>query len=266
MVFWQRPAIEPEAATLVNVIHRLLLGYLFLSLSMAVHAAGDFWVLGSYSTRAAAAAEALRLAPLLATDLAVVNGQIEGRAVYRVTLDYHLFERELVLPRLTAAGVVPWRITLHDDVAMTVLPGITQHARNAPLPGEGAYLLVTSVRDIQASIDTELALGRIVSGVVSESRLEQGDIVHRVMVGPIQGSDLDTIRSRLAAAGYIDLPLVTRLSPVQGSGRGFVYLVNLPGTRASSAKARAPMDEEGRSPAKGQYNFARLRSSPKDKK
>lgn len=217
--------------------------------SLAAHAVGVSWVLGSFSSRAGAEAEALRLGRVLAVELPIVAGKANGQTVYRVTLDYHLFEREQILASLKAAGIEPWRMTLPDNNAAPPM---------ATGAGQGVYLLVTSERDIQASINTELAVSRIVSGVQTESRLEQGDIVHKVMVGPIQAADLDTMRQALAQAGFANLGQVTGALP--SAGRGYARLVSLAQPMSRTRGTPTPTQQAGREKP---FNFARLRPGPK---
>ncbi|XOV89399.1 MAG: SPOR domain-containing protein [Pseudomonadota bacterium] len=232
----------------MTIIWRLVPLLLLSCFSLAAHAVGVSWVLGSFSTRAGAEAEASRLGQLLAVELPIVAGEANGQTVYRVTLDYHLFEREQILASLKAAGIEPWRMTLqdNDNAALSLVTGA----------GQGVYLLVTSERDIQASINTELAVSRIVSGVQTESRLEEGDIVHKVMVGPIQAPDLDTIRQALAEAGFANLERVTRGLPT--AGRGYARLVNL-AQPMSQTRGTSPAQQAG---GEKPFNFARLRPGP----
>ncbi|MDZ7686243.1 MAG: hypothetical protein U5O39_15600 [Gammaproteobacteria bacterium] len=168
-----------------------------VGLLLALWAVGkepSHWVVGSFSSSINARAEAERLQGELGVPVAVTSS-----SPHRLLVDHDALAPETLRSRTRAAGVSnPW--PLYDDVGN----------ESPAVANEPVWLKIADVSDIQISIDIELELARLFSGVRSDSVMTNGTLSHRVILGPVPLVDLERVRARLREAGYQDVERILR--------------------------------------------------------
>ncbi|MDG1836998.1 MAG: SPOR domain-containing protein [Pseudomonadales bacterium] len=168
--------------------------------------AAQGWVLGSFSEYERAVDEAARLNRALQTEIYIIPAETGGRQLQRLVapvlsaVDSQDFKRQL--GNLGIGNV--WLIQLNDkhlefnldsSVAERAIPTATESLY---------YLIVGSFLDVSEAVDVERRLDRHFAGVSSESVLAKGKVFHRVRVGPLAQSDLDSARQQLTDLDYSD--------------------------------------------------------------
>ncbi len=230
----------------------------------ALAGATTHWVVGSFEEEARAVTEAKRLEQALGLPVVVTRSP-----PYRLLVDYDVLEAEAAEALFLQVGINgAWRITegrITEVSARTfsatpsrAAPSRAAPSRAAPSRPEltsagGIWLLAAEVDEIQRSIDIELDLARIYSGVSSESVLSDGELVHRVMLGLVREEDEPAILSRLRAMGLSP----KRMAEVPDrAGAGFVQLLRT--MPKSTANPVGRPDEQKKADSDG-FNFATLR-------
>lgn len=223
-----------------------------VGLVLALAAVGDgpsHWVVGSFSSSINARVEAERLRRELGVPVTVTPS-----SPYRLLVDHDALAPATAESKIRAAGVAdPWLLV--DD-------GDSEATAGA---GEPVWLKIAEVTDIQISIDIELELARVFSGVRSTSAMTNGTLVHRILLGPVRPADLERVRSRLRAAGYEDFQRIAR--PPDADAR---QVVEIREDSPAPAGSRAGGDRAGPRPApaseasgsRDDFNFATLRRQP----
>ncbi|MEJ6592378.1 MAG: SPOR domain-containing protein [SAR86 cluster bacterium] len=255
-----------------------------LLVSAGVQALDNYWVVGSFAREGNASREAERLGRVTGLDVSYKVFQSTGAIYYRVVTRASLSPDALLALRreLAKTGVTDlWLTSLGAEVQSPIATvaesrsqAVVTEAGNAPLStadvdrGGRYYLVVESTTDVDAAVALELKLNKSFGGVSSMTVLAEGDVQHRVVIGPATLVALDPVAARLQETGYTGTwlmpydsssmaPSTTEPLLLEGASQRVVDGDSIPGSPndgpALNNSATATVDACGRP-----YNLARL--------
>ncbi|MDB9880393.1 hypothetical protein OAC87_07525 [Pseudomonadales bacterium] len=191
-----------------------------LLVSAGVQALDNYWVVGSFAREANASREAERLSRVTGIDISYKRFRNSGMIYYGVVTPASLSPAALQTLRdeLAKTGVTDlWLTSLAPDVSSSLAAGadsgtrtISAEAGNSSPPAEARnpdglyYLVVESTTDVDAAVALELKLNKTFGRVSSMTALAEGNVQHRVVIGPGTLVALDLVASRLQQTGYTD--------------------------------------------------------------
>ena len=226
---------------------------------MALAASGD-WVIGSFENKASAMTESQRLGDVLNVPVRVTE-----TAPHRLLVGQAFLSSDDATARFEAAGIFgAWRLVTQPSL-------MTEASKALATPSaRSLWLLIDRSTDIQESMDVELRLSRLFTGVASESVMENGRLVHRIMLGPIRPRDVDAIRQHLAQNGFRTPVAIDHV----GSKRSFVVPVAsetrptvsaISGSNEASTVPERIATQKSPNPKDDDFNLATLRRDKKDR-
>lgn len=201
----------------------LILAYLVSCQALA----DSYWVVGSYRQNAMADSEADRLSALTGTSIKVVEYSVTGRRFFRVLISAADFDDE-VLSQLTEIGIKPWLVSFtrgnqpEAGDTVTASPGIgiapiedippvisdTTDLSTTTDVSDSLYVIAASSTEVEEALELERTLSEKFLSVRGETALVDGQVVHRILIGPLLQRQVASTRFRLENMGFEDTPTV----------------------------------------------------------
>ena len=190
-----------------------------LLVSTGVQALDNYWVVGSFAREANASREAERLSRLTGIDVSYKIFRNSGMIYYGVLTPASLSPDALqtLKDELAKTGVRDlWLTSLASDAqspldtvaesrtrTSSVEAGNSSPSTEVRSPDGLYYLVVGSTTDVDAAVALELKLNKSFGRVSSMTALAEGNVQHRVVIGPGTLVALDSVAARLQQAGYM---------------------------------------------------------------
>ena len=138
-----------------------------------------YLVVGSYAKAASATSEAARLSGLLGVDVTTHATVVDGVTYQRVLLRAVSTNSE-VDRLLTQQGISPWRFNLDTDTdanAATATASMESDTKQY-------FVVAASYTDVERALEEERMLADNFNSVRGQTSLLDGEVQHRVLVGP----------------------------------------------------------------------------------
>ncbi len=247
--------------------------------------AGDYWVVGSYTDSETAKKGKNRLSSLTGAAVEISEFVIKGTTYHRLLVSDQAFNDQ-VLASLESVGILPWYLsTVLSDQPQVVMPKESATAENttgsqgkegmtsdkatektesidpeyAKLGPGQAFFVAESSTEVEKALDTERKLADAFLEVRGQTALIDGQVLHRVLVGPLAQTDIAGARIKLNSLGYVDVFLINVENDVLIEDT-VLPIVRLPAQiearRKAVSRTREAQKPQARHPSG--YNLARL--------
>jgi len=209
-----------------------------------------YLVVGSYAKAASATSEAARLSGLLGVDVTTHATVVDGVTYQRVLLRAVSTNSEV--DRLLAQqGISPWRFNLDTDAnAATATASMESDTKQY-------FVVAASYTDVEKALEEERMLADNFNSVRGQTSLLDGEVQHRVLVGPDSRATAEQNRIELVSLGYTTAWLLAAAVDEYG------YLYSSTSSTASDQTTQeSPRRVRPKTPAveedKSGYNLATL--------
>ncbi len=220
---------------------RFYLGLILACLFSNPIIAQDYWVIGSYTQALVANKEAVRLSSLTGAEISISEYSVSGSRYFRLLITSNHFN-DRILNQLVKMNIEPWYLssasmtasatqtttrtqtatqTASQTRTATALtePSTSTSAASPDSPGQEAggyetaqsdnlYLVAASSTEVEEALEMERNLSDVFISVRGETALIEGQVIHRVLIGPLSQSEIESARSKLAELGFEDTPVV----------------------------------------------------------
>ena len=213
-----------------------------------------YLVVGSYAKAASATSEAARLSGLLGVDVTTHATVVDGVTYQRVLLRAVSTNSE-VDRLLTQQGISPWRFNLDTDTdtdanAATATASMESDTKQY-------FVVAASYTDVERALEEERMLADNFNSVRGQTSLLDGEVQHRVLVGPDSRATAEQNRIELVSLGYTTAWLLAAAVDEYG------YLYSSTSSTASDQTTQeSPRRVRPKTPAveedKSGYNLASL--------
>lgn len=205
---------------------RFCFGLILAALVSCQALADSYWVVGSFKQNAVADREADRLSALVGTTIEVAGYDVTGRRYYRLLISTADFD-DGVSSQLTKISIEPWLVSFThgkrpqpggtslitvgvDSIADRML--MVNEAFDLFMPADVAnslYVVAASSTEVEEALELERKLSDKFLSVRGETALVDGQVVHRILIGPLLQRQVASTRFRLENMGFEDTPTVT---------------------------------------------------------
>ena len=183
-------------------IVRSIVSLLIICLFSGQISAADYWVVGSFLKEQSALIEVNRLSSRVGLVVEISEFTRAGVDHYRLVVASADMDRS-AKEQLANMNIEPWLLSINStDVSSA--GGIAETERVAVVPtGSGqSFYVAGSYLDVEEALDIERELSASFTSVRGETALVEGQVLHRVLVGPLKQSDIDITGSMLAEMGF----------------------------------------------------------------
>lgn len=176
---------------------------MLLLVSMSVRAE-LYLVVGSYSQVASAASEATRLSNSLGVDVITHATEVDGKLYQRVLIRAGSTNSEID-QSLAQQGISPWLYSVDTDASSASMTNVGDPAiekASVDSDSQQYFVVAASYTDVEQALDEERKLADNFNSVKGQTSLVDGDVQHRVLVGPNKKTIAEANRDELVSLGY----------------------------------------------------------------
>jgi len=181
----------------------IALSLMLLTVSMTARAE-LYLVVGSYSQAVSATSEATRLADSLGVDVITHASEVDGNIYQRVLIRAGSTNSEID-QLLAQQGISPWLFSLDTEAeptSMTSLSEPTTEKTSMDNDAQQFFVVAASYTDVEQALEEERKLTDNFDSVKGQTSLVDGDVQHRVLVGPDKRAVAEQNREELVSLGY----------------------------------------------------------------
>jgi hypothetical protein len=163
-----------------------------------------YLVLGSYSKAASATSQATHLTELLGVDVTTHATQIEGITYQRVLLRAGSTNNEID-QLLSQQGISPWLFNLNPDAAsVSFVDSAERSTQTTSMDSDSQqyFVVAASYTDVERALEEERTLADNFNSVRGQTSLVDGEVQHRVLIGPNYKVTAEKHKAELLSLGY----------------------------------------------------------------